>query len=198
MNRNNSKGVTGLVVFAGLALLLSCDNPIVDVEVENESICFVATDVSLVPFNQVPGAPPLPEVIPPDYLVEDPATMTNIEMNFSLALSELPDTTDDFDLEVRWTRFEMRSDSLDLRGFNRARAIAVDSSSAQLLGNYDPEWVPATASRLRFRTVDEVNLVDLLKEEPLELRVELFGTVPLGTYSVDFEVCAGVKAGAGL
>jgi hypothetical protein len=171
----------GQALVAAVALLASGCREIADalltMEVQTEEVCRTQPQVLLLA--------PLPGQRVVRYVFVFPLGQVG---------SELPPGSMESSLWLH--RFELRvaPGGVDLRAVERAsvslRRLGASEPIRTLAEQYRTEQ-PATAERLELRGLERVVVPDLVREQAVELILELEGTLPQEPWRVDLEACAG-------
>ncbi|NTX03409.1 hypothetical protein HUA74_34245 [Myxococcus sp. CA051A] len=166
------------LVLSTCALVATGCDSLFFIEAEAEEICKAEPDV--------------------DFPAAFPGTLS-IEYSMEFPLGDfdevLPQDTD-VETELRLKGFEVTS-STDLSGIERASVSVVrpGTSESILIGEYRRTNTSPTQS-IRLTGSGAVNLLDMAREDALELTFEARGSLPTRDWNARIEACAGVRAKA--
>ncbi|WP_338863676.1 hypothetical protein [Myxococcus stipitatus] len=166
------------LVLSTCALLISGCDSLFFIEAEAEEICKTEPNV--------------------DFPAAFPGTVS-IKHSTSFPLGDfdgaLPEDTD-VETELRLKSFEVTS-STDLSGIERASLSVVRPGNQEplLIGEYRRTSTTATQT-IRLTGSGAVNLLDMARENSLEIVFDARGSLPTRDWNAKLETCAGVRAKA--
>jgi hypothetical protein len=180
--------VSRILVVAPLALLIGACENIVDLRMQAEQLCVLASRESFEGSSAPSGPLPIPG-----------ASNTPVKMSFDRPLAQVPGAVAGFDLDVRFDEVLIKS-ATDLSFIRRVRVSVEPGTPKDTLPPIPiGEFVRDGAStgptnEIKVSSKLEANVFKYLVDEPARLRFAVSGRLPMDAFTADVEACVFVQS----